>query len=120
MNLSIKTYSEKGLVVKGASETQAEAIRSQLGGEVCTQFNANLGGWVFSRKREDKIRSIVSSLMDDSPGKWGILAEQEKEKGNQEKQWRGGVPGRHFDHPVVKPGTARVSVHDYIKSQSAL
>lgn len=76
-NLSIKVYSEKGLIVKGATQDQAEAIRSQLGGGVCTQFNANMGGWVFSRKREDKIRSIISSLMDDLPGKWGILAESE-------------------------------------------
>ena len=60
--LTIKAYSPKGLVVKGATESQAEVIRAELGESVCAQFNANLGGWVFSRKREDKIKAIVASL----------------------------------------------------------
>ena len=77
--LTIKTYSEKGLVVKGASKKQAEEIRSKLGRNVCTQFNAKLGGWTFSRKREDKIKAIIASMTDDLPGKWGVLAESEKE-----------------------------------------
>ena len=78
--ITIKTYSPKGLVVKGATETQAEVIRAELGGSVCTQFNAKLGGWVFSRKREDKIRTIISSMTEDLPGKWGIVAELEAER----------------------------------------
>ena len=90
--ITIKAYSPKGLVVKGADEFQAEAIRLELGGSVCTQFNAKLGGWVFSRKREDRIkaiiagmqvednkldRSILDGMEDDLPGKWGVLAESE-------------------------------------------
>ena len=74
--MSIKTYSEKGLAVIGATKEQAETIRAELGGSVCTQFNSKLGGWVFSRKREDKIRSILASMNvaggDDLPGKWAV------------------------------------------------
>lgn len=78
--MTIKAYSPKGLVVKGATEDQAEAIRAGLGGNVCTQFNTKLGGWVFSRKREDKIKAIISSMLDDMPGKWGIVAELAAER----------------------------------------
>lgn len=72
--LTVKTYSPKGLVVKGASAEQAQAIVDALGGNVCTTHNAKLAGYVFSRKRETRIREIVAGLnaypADDMPGEW--------------------------------------------------
>ena len=72
--LTIETYSEKGLIVTGATPEQAEDIRKQLGANVVTSHHCRLGGWTFSRKREDQIREIVAVLNDDLPGKWGALS----------------------------------------------
>ena len=60
--IQVKAYSERGLVVKGASAEQAESIRAGLGANVVAQHNAKLGGWVFSRKREDRIRELVKGM----------------------------------------------------------
>jgi hypothetical protein len=60
--IQVKTYSEKGLVVKGANAEQAETIRAALGTNVVTTHNAKLGGWVFSRKREERIRELVNAM----------------------------------------------------------
>jgi hypothetical protein len=71
--IRIEAYSAKGLAVKGATAEQAESIRAALGPAVVTSYNAKLGGWVFSRKREDRIRELVHAA-DDLPGEWGPLA----------------------------------------------
>lgn len=72
--MQVHCYSDKGLVVKGATAEQAESIRAALGAAVVTGYNAKLGGWVFSRKREDRIRELVAGMMspvtDDMPGEW--------------------------------------------------
>jgi hypothetical protein len=71
--IQVETYSPKGLVVKGATPEQAETIRAALGPSVCAQHNAKLGGYVFSRKREEKIRELVAAMQatrDDLPGEW--------------------------------------------------
>src|SRR3990167_4497571 len=62
--IQVETYSKKGLVVKGANAEQAESIRAALGANVVTQHNAGLGGWVFSRKREDRVRELVGAMFD--------------------------------------------------------
>ena len=62
--IQVKAYSDRGLVVKGASAEQAESIRAALGAAVVAQHNAKLGGWVFSRKREDRIRELVKGMQD--------------------------------------------------------
>ena len=82
--ISIETYSPKGLIVKGASAGQAEAIRAALGEAVVTAYNPRFGGWCFSRKREDRIRALVADLnQDDLPGKWGVLAKIEASRAAQ-------------------------------------
>ncbi len=78
INLEVKAYSPKGLVVRHATQEQARAIAARLGANVCTSYNEKEGGWSFSRKREDKIKAIVSEMviaLDDLPGKWGALAD---------------------------------------------
>ena len=59
--ITINTYSEKGLVVKGITAEQARTILGGLGRAV-TQYNPMLGGYVFSRKRERQIREIVTGM----------------------------------------------------------
>ena len=60
--IHVECYSAKGLAVKGASAEQAEAIRAALGAAVVTAFDAKRGGWLFSRKREDRIRELVKAM----------------------------------------------------------
>jgi len=91
--IQVQAYSPKGLLVKGATAEQAEAIRVALGANVAASYNAKLGGWAFSRKREDRIRDLVRAMAGDGsgdatippdpdpapdvdglPGKWGLLA----------------------------------------------
>lgn len=80
--LKIKAYSPKGLVIRGATKEQAQAIAAQLGAKVCTSYNPKLKGWSFSRKREEQIAAIVAGMgttspevvADTLPGKWGLLA----------------------------------------------
>ncbi len=90
MSITIKCYSEKGLCVVGITADQAQTILGNLGKAV-TQYNPQMGGYVFSRKRETLIREIVAGFgasqasgsscesahipaVDDLPGKWGLLA----------------------------------------------
>src|SRR3990167_10431081 len=62
MQAKVTPYSPKGLVVQGITAEQAESIRAALGAAVVTSHNAKLGGWVFSRKREDRIRELVKGM----------------------------------------------------------
>ena len=59
--ITIKTYSERGLVVKGITADQAKTILGGLGKAV-TQYNPMMGGYVFSRKREGQIRALVAKM----------------------------------------------------------
>ena len=76
--IHVECYSAKGLAVKGASAEQAEAIRAALGAAVVTAFDAKRGGWLFSRKREDRIRELAKAMQpteanaeqDGMPGEW--------------------------------------------------
>src|SRR3990167_8645740 len=65
MQAKVTPYSPKGLVVQGITAEQAETIRAALGAAVVTSHNARLGGWVFSRKREDRIRELVNGMREN-------------------------------------------------------
>ena len=91
MAITIKCYSERGMVVRGITEGQAGEIIKALGKGVY-QYSPTMGGYVFSRKREAQIRALVAGMQsgpgkvavnagnaaesaaDPLPGKWGKLA----------------------------------------------
>ena len=59
MSLSCTEYSEKAIVVRGDAKEYKEELK-KLGGK----YNANLkdgGGWIFSKKSEDKVLSFINS-----------------------------------------------------------
>ena len=66
--ITIKTYSERGMLVKGITADQAQAMIGALGKAV-TQFVPSMGGYVFSRKREPQIRALVAALQGAQPVK---------------------------------------------------
>ncbi|MEE9499637.1 MAG: hypothetical protein V3V24_09890 [Nitrospinaceae bacterium] len=63
--LTIELYSEKGLAVKGASESQALEIAAKLGKNVPATLSKP-HGWVFSRKYEEKIRAIIETMNEET------------------------------------------------------
>jgi len=65
--IQIECYSEKGLVVKGITPEQAEAIRAKIG-KAATQ--PQRGGWIYSRRHEQTIREAIAALVDPMPGPW--------------------------------------------------
>jgi hypothetical protein len=59
MSLTCENYTEKSIVVRGDTKEYKEELK-KLGGK----YNANLkggGGWIFSKKVEDKVFQFISS-----------------------------------------------------------
>ena len=57
MSLSSATYSPKSILVKGDTKPHAENLRGLKG-----VYNPYLGGWIFSKKREEAVAEYVNKV----------------------------------------------------------